>query len=402
MLAAAGLGSRREIERWIAEGRVAVDGRVAQLGESIEPTARVVVDGKPVRLRGVSGEHTHLAYYKPAGEVTTRDDPEGRPTVFDRLPAPSSGRWIAVGRLDLNTSGLLLLTTDGELAHRLMHPRYEVSREYAVRLLGAPGDADLAALKSGIRLDDGLARFDSVEQGGGAGANAWIHVALREGRNREVRRMFEAIGLTVSRLIRVRYGPVQLARMKRGLHRRLEPGEVRQLYAVVGLEPPAVSTPSSESKAPGRGKAPSSRVRAPGSRGKAPSSRGEAPSSRGKAPSRSKAQSRSKAPSRGKASGRSDAPNRGDAPVGAAKVTRGRARAPGEARSPGEERAPGTARSPGKARAPGKAGPSGPGKASRASKPAGRRTTGGPLKLASRSAGRSPPSSRGRAGRGKG
>jgi len=234
-LAEAGLGSRREIERWIEEGRVTVDGRRAALGERITGSEQVLVNGRPVRLKRHAGAHRHLAYYKPSGELTTRDDPEERPTVFDRLPRPSRGRWISIGRLDLNTSGLLLLTTDGELAHRLMHPRYAVSREYAVRLLGSPTDEQLRALTQGIVLEDGPAHFDTIELRGGSGRNIWLHVTLREGRNREVRRMFEALGLTVSRLIRVRYGPVQLARMQRGRVRDLTAAEVAALYDAVGM-----------------------------------------------------------------------------------------------------------------------------------------------------------------------
>lgn len=235
MLAEAGLGSRREIERWIADGRVTVNGRRAELGDRITGTERVLVNGRPVRIKPQIQRHGYLAYYKPAGEVTTRDDPEQRPTVFERLPRAPRGRWINIGRLDLNTSGLLLLTTDGELAHRLMHPRYEVSREYAVRLLGTPSEEQLQTLIDGVQLDDGPAHFESIEQGGGAGRNIWLRVSLREGRNREVRRMFDAVGLTVSRLIRVRYGPVQLGRMQRARIRELSPGEIDTLYAAVGL-----------------------------------------------------------------------------------------------------------------------------------------------------------------------
>lgn len=246
MLAEAGLGSRREIERWIADGRVSVDGRRASLGDRITGQERILINGRPVRLKRQTGAHRHIAYYKPAGEVTTRDDPEQRPTVFERLPRPPHGRWITIGRLDLNTSGLLLLTTDGELAHRLMHPRYAVSREYAVRLLGTPTDQQLRLLSEGVVLGDGPAHFDSIEPRGGTGRNVWLHVTLREGRNREVRRMFDAVGLTVSRLIRVRYGPVQLARMQRGRIRDLTAGEVASLYEAVGM------TPEPESEAAGR------------------------------------------------------------------------------------------------------------------------------------------------------
>lgn len=238
MLAEAGLGSRREIERWIEEGRVAVNGRRAKLGDRVAGNERIAVDGRPVRLKARPAAHAHIAYYKAAGEVTTKDDPQGRTRVFDRLPRPPRGRWIGVGRLDINTTGLLLLTTDGALAHRLMHPSYEIEREYAVRLLGAPTQAQWQQLCEGIELDDGTARFDRVEARGGTGRNAWFHVTLREGRNREVRRMFEALGLQVSRLIRVRYGPVRLGRLQRGRQRALSAAEVEALYAAVELPVP--------------------------------------------------------------------------------------------------------------------------------------------------------------------
>lgn len=193
------------------------------------------MDGRPIKLDAGGGAHGYLAYYKPSGEVTTREDPERRATVFERLPQPPRGRWISIGRLDFNTSGLLLLTTDGELAHRLMHPRYEIPREYAVRLLGGPSTDQLERLTRGVELDDGLARFDRIESRGGSGRNAWLHVTLREGRNREVRRIFEALDLTVSRLIRVRYGPIELGRLQRGDTRALQKHEIDQLYEAVGL-----------------------------------------------------------------------------------------------------------------------------------------------------------------------
>jgi 23S rRNA pseudouridine2605 synthase len=206
LLAAAGLGSRREIERWIEAGRVAVAGRTAKLGERALATDPITLDGKSVTL-SVASTVRVLVYNKPVGELVTRSDPEGRPTVFARLPP---GRWVAVGRLDFNTSGLLLLTDSGELANRLMHPRYELEREYAVRVLGQP---DLQKLRAGVTLEDGRAAFDRIEPAPGRsteGANRWYRVVLREGRNREVRRLFEAVGTQVSRLIRVRYGTVEL------------------------------------------------------------------------------------------------------------------------------------------------------------------------------------------------
>jgi 23S rRNA pseudouridine2605 synthase len=229
------------VERWIGDGRITVDGRPAALGDRLSGKERVLLDGRPLRLSAERGGHSHLAYYKPAGELTTRDDPERRPTVFDRLPKPKQGRWISVGRLDLNTSGLLLLTTDGELGHRLMHPSHEISREYAVRLLGSPSDDQLEQLLSGVELDDGPARFERIDRRGGSGRNEWVHVTLREGRNREVRRMFEALDLIVSRLIRVRYGPVQLGNLQRGRFRPLTAGEVETLYTAVGLPAPKAS-----------------------------------------------------------------------------------------------------------------------------------------------------------------
>lgn len=197
------------------------------------------MDGRAVEIEPKHAPaHATLAYYKPAGEITSKRDPERRKSVFDSVPPPSHGRWVSVGRLDLSTSGLLLLTTDGELAHRLMHPSYEISREYAVRLVGTPSDAQLEQLIAGIELDDGPAHFESARRGGGQAKNVWYHVRLREGRNREVRRMFEAIGLTVSRLIRVRYGPIELGSLRRGGTRMLRRAEIEALYEAVKLGTP--------------------------------------------------------------------------------------------------------------------------------------------------------------------
>jgi 23S rRNA pseudouridine2605 synthase len=227
LLAAAGLGSRRTIETWIEAGRVSVAGRKAKLGDRAQPSDTIALDGKTLILSKPSGVKVML-YHKPVGELVTRRDPEARPTVFSRLPP---GRWIAVGRLDFNTSGLLLLTDSGELANRLMHPRYELEREYAVRVLGQP---DLQKLRAGVALEDGQAAFDSIEPAPGRsveGANRWYRVVLREGRNREVRRMFEAVGTTVSRLIRVRYGPIELpADLDAGKWRELAPERVSGLF----------------------------------------------------------------------------------------------------------------------------------------------------------------------------
>lgn len=213
LLAAAGHGSRRQIEAWIAAGRVSLNGAPARLGDRAGTGDRIELDGKPLALKAAGARPRVLLYHKPDGEMVTRSDPGGRPTVFARLPPIPGGKWVAVGRLDINTAGLLLVTDSGELANRLMHPRYEVEREYAVRVLGALSPENRTKLLSGVRLDDGIGRFDRLEPSGAAeGANRWYRVVLREGRNREVRRLFEAVGCKVSRLLRVRYGPVELPR----------------------------------------------------------------------------------------------------------------------------------------------------------------------------------------------
>jgi 23S rRNA pseudouridine2605 synthase len=236
LFAAAGLGSRRAVEEWIRAGRVTLNGRVAQLGDRATPTDTVCLDGKPVALvPTAAGPRRLIAYNKPLDEVTTRSDPQGRRTVFESLPDPGGGRWISIGRLDINTSGLLLFTTDGELAHRLMHPSSEVEREYLVTVKGRPSAASLQSLRTQVMLEDGPAKFDSVEPvpkppvGTGVWANAafdtTFRVVLREGRNREVRRMWLAVGHEVQRLSRVRYGPVELPPdLRGGQWRELEIG----------------------------------------------------------------------------------------------------------------------------------------------------------------------------------
>ncbi|MFU2488360.1 23S rRNA pseudouridine(2605) synthase RluB [Thauera sp. WH-1] len=218
VLAQAGVASRREIEEWVVAGRISVNGLPASLGQKVGPGDRVKVNGKLVPLRFTQRSPRVLIYHKPEGEIVSRDDPEGRPTVFERLPLLRKGRWLAVGRLDFNTSGLLLFTNDGELANKLMHPRYELEREYAVRVLGELSEEQAKSLTEGIQLEDGAAKFNLLRDEGGEGVNHWYRVTISEGRNREVRRMFEAVGLTVSRLMRVRYGSVELpARLKRGM-----------------------------------------------------------------------------------------------------------------------------------------------------------------------------------------
>lgn len=237
VLAGAGVASRRELEAWIRAGRITVNGAVAHLGQKVTGREKILIDGQPVpALRKTRPGARVLLYHKPAGEVCTRSDPEGRPTVFDHLPPVQGSRWISVGRLDLATSGLLLLTTDGALANALMHPSRQIPREYAVRVQGAVTDATLEKVRSGIPLEDGVARFDSVARTGGEGSNQWLNVVVSEGRNRLVRRVWEAVDCRVSRLIRIRYGPIQLPRSLRAGHSRLlKERELSELYAAAGL-----------------------------------------------------------------------------------------------------------------------------------------------------------------------
>lgn len=239
VLARAGIGSRREMEAMIEAGRVSVDGKVATLGDRVGPSAAIRIDGHPISAKPADEVICRvLAYHKPEGEMCTRKDPEGRPTVFDRLPRIQDARWVAVGRLDVNTSGLLLFTTDGELANRLMHPRHEVDREYAVRVFGEVDDAMLRRLRTGVQLEDGPAKFDQVVRAGGEGLNHWFNVTLKEGRNREVRRLWETQEVQVSRLIRVRYGDIKLEKsIPRGGWMELPLDKVNYLRALVGLPP---------------------------------------------------------------------------------------------------------------------------------------------------------------------
>lgn len=244
VLAQAGVASRREIEEWVVAGRISVNGLPASLGQKIGPGDRVKVNGKLIPLRFTQRSPRVLIYHKPEGEIVSRDDPEGRPTVFERLPLLRKGRWLAVGRLDFNTSGLLLFTNDGDLANKLMHPRYELEREYAVRILGELTEEQAKSLTEGIQLEDGPAKFNLLRDEGGEGANHWYRVTISEGRNREVRRMFEAVGLTVSRLMRVRYGSVELpARLKRGMWMEMPEPEA---CALAGLPAPQQSRQQDE------------------------------------------------------------------------------------------------------------------------------------------------------------
>ncbi|MBI5753370.1 MAG: pseudouridine synthase [Hydrogenophilales bacterium] len=246
LLAAAGVGSRREIEEWIRAGRITVNGEVATLGLSIETTDRIMIDKRPFRFKrelksGLARPPRVLIYNKPEGEIVSRDDPEGRTTVFQQLPRIKGAKWISVGRLDINSGGLLLFTTSGELANRLMHPSYEIEREYAVRVMGVLTKAQMQRLVDGVQLEDGIGKFDYIEDRGGEGSNHWYHVVLKEGHKREVRRIFQAGGFLVSRLLRVRYGSIRLPpRVKRGQLIELELPQVNALLASVGLiEAPA-------------------------------------------------------------------------------------------------------------------------------------------------------------------
>lgn len=239
VLARAGQGSRREIEAKIEAGRVSVDGKIATLGDRVDvtPALKIRIDGHLISIKESVGQICRvLAYYKPEGELCTRNDPEGRPTVFDRLPKLRGARWIAVGRLDVNTCGLLLFTTDGELANRLMHPSREVEREYAVRVFGEVDENKVRQLACGVQLEDGPAAFKTIRFTGGEGINQWYSVTLTEGRNREVRRLWEAVGVQVSRLIRVRYGDIALPKgLPRGGYIELDLSQTNYLRELVAL-----------------------------------------------------------------------------------------------------------------------------------------------------------------------
>ncbi len=247
VLARAGLGSRRKMETWIQEKRVKVNRNTATLGDRVSLTDDIRVEGRKISLSALQPPPRQvLCYHKPIGEVCTRDDPEGRKTIFKQLPPPKQGRWISVGRLDLNTGGLLLLTTDGELAHRLMHPSYTIEREYAVRILGKVDEDMLKRLHDGVQLEDGMARFKHILNAGGRGANHWYHVMLSEGRKHEVRRLWESQGVTVSRLMRIRFGPILLPQsLRRGHHVELDKKDLQTLLQLVNLNEPRQTNPVS-------------------------------------------------------------------------------------------------------------------------------------------------------------
>lgn len=236
VMAAAGLGSRRALEKHIAAGEVSVDGKVAGLGQNVTEGALIAFADRRWQVVGQAAQHRTLIYNKPEGEVTSRSDPEGRPTVFDRLPPVKDGRWVAIGRLDINTTGLLILTTDGELANAMMHPSSNVDREYACRIRGQASADQLERLRQGVELGDGPAAFSDIQEAGGSGENHWYHVTIMEGRNREVRRLWESQGLTVSRLKRVRYGGAFLPRrLRMGQWSEITPAEHAVLREDVGL-----------------------------------------------------------------------------------------------------------------------------------------------------------------------
>lgn len=244
VLANAGIGSRRQVETMIEEGRITVNGRKATIGDRMTYHDTICVDGREIKLIKSKNQKSRvLLYHKPEGEMCTRHDPEGRPTIFESLPLIRNSRWICVGRLDFNTSGLLLITNDGELANHLMHPSSEIEREYAVRVRGDVDGDTLIKLEKGVKLEDGLARFEQIVDAGGSGSNHWFHVMVKEGRNRLVRRLWEALGFTVSRLIRIRFGPIYLpAGLKRGRHVELTDEEVAELENFIkGLKKEVIS-----------------------------------------------------------------------------------------------------------------------------------------------------------------
>jgi 23S rRNA pseudouridine2605 synthase len=270
VLAQAGMGSRLEMEQLIMEGRISVNNEPAHIGQRIQFGDSIKVNGKPIRVRIDPPPARVIAYHKPVGEVVTHDDPQNRPTVFRKLPKLPQGKWQSVGRLDLNTEGLLLFTSSGELANNLMHPRFGLEREYAVRVLGALTKDEKQMLLSGVKLEDGMAQFGTIEDGGGEGSNCWYRVTISEGRNREVRRMMEAVGHAVSRLIRIRYGAMLLPRgLKRGAWMELDDSDIRGLMqAAGGVRPPGERSEQAQREGPGGNRGPrGNRRRSGGPRG---------------------------------------------------------------------------------------------------------------------------------------
>jgi len=292
VLAQAGMGSRLEMEQLIMEGRITVNNEPAHIGQRIQFGDHVKVNGKPVRFRVDPPPARVIAYHKPVGEVVTHDDPLNRPTVFRRLPKLQQGKWQSVGRLDLNTEGLLLFTSSGDLANNLMHPRFGLEREYAVRVLGALSNVEKQKLLDGVRLDDGVAQFGSIENGGGEGSNCWYRVTISEGRNREVRRMLEAVGHAVSRLIRIRYGAMLLPRgLKRGAWMELDPGDINALRAASAVRGSAAGNAgdgreASRSDFEGRGTSGGEKGGRGGARGGRPGAPGRPTGQRAGPPSR--------------------------------------------------------------------------------------------------------------------
>ncbi|HEY0823868.1 MAG TPA: pseudouridine synthase, partial [Ramlibacter sp.] len=277
VLAQAGLGSRLEMEQLIMEGRISVNNEPAHIGQRIQFGDQIKVNGKPIKVRIAPPPPRVIAYHKPVGEVVTHDDPQNRPTVFRKLPKLQQGKWQSVGRLDLNTEGLLLFTNSGELANKLMHPRFGLEREYAVRVLGALSGEERQRLLDGVELDDGRASFGTIEEGGGEGSNVWYRVTINEGRNREVRRLFEAVGHAVSRLIRIRYGAMVLPRgLKRGAFMELDERDIDALTRAAGA-PNLGRSERREHAGEGGGKGGRNKRRSGGTRGDGPRPKGGPP-----------------------------------------------------------------------------------------------------------------------------
>ncbi len=338
VLAQSGVGSRRDLEQMIAEGRVTVNEEVAHTGQRISFGDRIHIDGKPVRYRIAPPPARVLAYHKPAGEVVTHDDPQQRPTVFRRLPRLAQGKWQSVGRLDLNTEGLLLFTNSGELANQLMHPRFGVEREYAVRSLGVLQSDAKARLLAGVEIDGQTAGFKSIEDGGGEGVNHWYRVVITEGRNREVRRLFEAVGHAVSRLIRIRYGSVVLPRgLKRGAWVDLDDADLRNLRRLANPPRPegAPAAPAAEREPGAEGPGKRGRNRRGGKRRGDEGDRGPRPE-RADGPPRGEAQPRADRPPRPERQDRPAQADRGDRPDAGQRPPRG----PRQPREPREPRGP--------------------------------------------------------------